>query len=103
MITSSRKDGNHEYRVASNLTDRVWSGFKLVQLYPQQAVNCVLTWQDTYTNGQFLFHYLPEPNLIQRAYEKISVAMTRQSTHTHDAVSLTGAPWTNAPGRRWPR
>ena len=99
-LISRRKEGNRTFSVTSNLTDNLWSGLKIMELGPQQSVDCVVPWHGAFTNGQFTFNYLPPPNIIQRAGQTIEMALNNESSQPYLSVPLTGKPWRDAAGIR---
>ena len=103
VLASSEKHGHTVYIRYTNLIDRVWIGHLPLQLQPESSVDCLLPWHDEFTNGPITFSYMPEPNFLQRTYEKVSLVLFRQAGTPLLSVPLRGAPWTNAPGEAWQR
>ena len=97
VVASRHKQGRYEQIVYTNLTLRLWDGHMPLQLLPHAGVNCLLPWRDAHTNGQITVSYMPEPDVIQRMRERFGALLNRQPGRPWRTISLTGAPWTNAP------
>jgi hypothetical protein len=100
-VGSRLKQGHIEHIIYTNLTEHVFTGHLSAALQPYASVNCLLPWQDQYTNGEITVSYEPAPGVIWLMWEKFSLMLRRHSYQEWETVPLTGAPWTNAPGPDW--